>query len=163
MCPQTRAYNIKQWTDAEDFLSQHARLTGKLLKGGDPDLNIAARMVLYDWQRGKIPFFTLPPGHTDEKPQKMKAAADEAAEVVPELAVTEEDAQTEVGARAENAAAAAQAVRDWQALCMSPARGPFFFPRLLYVCMSVSLPLGARQAFCIRILRPGAIGILCSF
>lgn len=25
-------------------------------------------MVLYDWQRGKIPFFTLPPDHTEEAP-----------------------------------------------------------------------------------------------
>jgi nuclear GTP-binding protein len=38
------------------------------LKGGDPDLQTAARMILYDWQRGKIPFFTLPPDHTEEKP-----------------------------------------------------------------------------------------------
>lgn len=24
--------------------------------------------VLYDWQRGKIPFFAPPPGHTEEAP-----------------------------------------------------------------------------------------------
>ena len=48
---------------------------GKLSKGGEPDLNTAARMVLYDWQRGKIPFFTLPPGHTEEKPPVGEAPA----------------------------------------------------------------------------------------
>ena len=66
--PQRRAYKLKSWTDSEDFLTQLAKISGKLLKGGDPDLNIAARMVLLDWQKGKIPFFTLPPGHTEEKP-----------------------------------------------------------------------------------------------
>ena len=56
-----RAYKLKGWTDTEDFLSQVAQGAGKLCKGGDPDLNTAAKMVLHDWQRGKIPFFTLPP------------------------------------------------------------------------------------------------------
>ena len=31
--------------------------------------------MLYDWQRGKIPFFTLPPGHTEEKPPVGEAPA----------------------------------------------------------------------------------------
>merc|ERR1711860_249012 len=35
---------------------------GKLLKGGEPDVNTVAKMVLNDWQRGKIPFFVPPPG-----------------------------------------------------------------------------------------------------
>ena len=64
---QRRAYKIKFWRDAEDFLTQLATASGKLLKGGEPDLNTAAKMVLYDWQRGKIPFFSLPPGHTEAK------------------------------------------------------------------------------------------------
>jgi len=72
---QRRAYRITSWTDSYDFLTQLARASGKLLKGGDPDLNTAARMVLYDWQRGKIPFYTLPPGYTDEKPPKPGSAA----------------------------------------------------------------------------------------
>ena len=33
-------------------------------QGGEPDLNSAAKMVLQDWQRGKIPYFTLPPGRS---------------------------------------------------------------------------------------------------
>ena len=65
---QRRAYKIKQWHDAEDFLTRLAQVSGKLLKGGEPDLNTAAKMVLYDWQRGKIPFFVLPPGATAEAP-----------------------------------------------------------------------------------------------
>ena len=65
---QKRAYKVKQWQDAEDFLTKLAHASGKLLKGGEPDLNTAAKMVLYDWQRGKIPFFVLPPGATSEAP-----------------------------------------------------------------------------------------------
>jgi nuclear GTP-binding protein len=60
-----RAYKLKGWTDTEDFLGQVAQGAGKLCKGGDPDLNTAAKMVLHDWQRGKIPFFTLPPTAAD--------------------------------------------------------------------------------------------------
>ena len=60
-----RAYKLKGWEDAEDFLGQVAQGAGKLCKGGDPDLNTAAKMVLHDWQRGKIPFFTLPDGDDD--------------------------------------------------------------------------------------------------
>ncbi len=65
---QRRAYKVKQWQDAEDFLTKLAQASGKLLKGGEPDLNTAAKMVLYDWQRGKIPFFVLPPGASLEAP-----------------------------------------------------------------------------------------------
>ena len=72
---QRRAYKIKQWDDAEDFLTRLAQVSGKLLKGGEPDLNTAAKMVLYDWQRGKIPFFVLPPGATAEAPSAPSSAA----------------------------------------------------------------------------------------
>ena len=61
-------------------------------------------MVLLDWQKGKIPFFTLPPGHTEEKPPPMLIE-----EVIPlpepAEAVTEADAAGEAGARPEDAAA----------------------------------------------------------
>lgn len=66
---QRRAYKVKQWNNAEDFLTKLAQASGKLLKGGEADLNTAAKMVLYDWQRGKIPFFVLPPGATAEAPR----------------------------------------------------------------------------------------------
>ncbi|GMH41678.1 hypothetical protein BSKO_09588 [Bryopsis sp. KO-2023] len=64
----TRAYCVKTWTDYEDFLAQVARRSGKLLKGGDPDLNTVARMVLLDWQKGRIPYFTLPPNYKETLP-----------------------------------------------------------------------------------------------
>jgi hypothetical protein len=39
---------------------------GKLTRGAEPDTSTAARMVLLDWQRGRLPFFSLPPGCTLE-------------------------------------------------------------------------------------------------
>ncbi|XP_057417881.1 nuclear/nucleolar GTPase 2-like [Lotus japonicus] len=60
-----RAYKIKEWENENDFLLQLCKLTGKLLKGGEPDLMTAAKMVLHDWQRGKIPFFVPPPQQED--------------------------------------------------------------------------------------------------
>ena len=43
------------------LLSGIAKKSGKLLKGGEPDQEAAAKMVLNDWIRGKIPFFVPPP------------------------------------------------------------------------------------------------------
>ncbi|TYJ39000.1 hypothetical protein E1A91_A04G034600v1 [Gossypium mustelinum] len=56
-----RAYKIKDWEDENDFLVQLCQSTGKLLKGGEPDLTTCAKMILHDWQRGRIPFFVPPP------------------------------------------------------------------------------------------------------
>jgi nuclear GTP-binding protein len=49
------------WSTTEEFLSILARRLGKLSKGGEPNIQITARTVLYDWQRGKIPYFVPPP------------------------------------------------------------------------------------------------------
>lgn len=49
------------WENGEEFLTKLATKMGKLRKQGEPDLEIAARIVLYDWQRGRIPFFQEPP------------------------------------------------------------------------------------------------------
>lgn len=51
-------------------------------QGGEPDLATAAKMILHDWQRGKIPFFVPPPhkeeGDSSEKPNSY--GVDEEAE-----------------------------------------------------------------------------------
>ncbi|AAZ12806.1 GTP-binding protein, putative [Trypanosoma equiperdum] len=54
-------YGISSWRDVNDFLEKLAKLRGKLVTGGEPDTEAAARMVLYDWQRGRIPWFSAPP------------------------------------------------------------------------------------------------------
>ncbi|XP_023271019.1 nucleolar GTP-binding protein 2 [Seriola lalandi dorsalis] len=57
-----KTYRIPSWDTAEDFLEKLAFRSGKLLKGGEPDLSTVSKMVLNDWQRGRIPFFVKPPG-----------------------------------------------------------------------------------------------------
>ncbi|KAJ4715136.1 Nuclear/nucleolar GTPase 2 [Melia azedarach] len=65
-----RAYKIKDWVDENDFLVQLCKSTGKLLKGGEPDYMTAAKMILHDWQRGKIPFFVPPPRQEDDSSEE---------------------------------------------------------------------------------------------
>lgn len=57
-----KTYKIETWSSPTDFLEKMAFRSGKLLKGGEPDIAIAARMILNDWQRGKLPFYVPPPG-----------------------------------------------------------------------------------------------------
>ena len=64
-----RTYGIDQWSSHEDFLEKLSFKAGKLLKGGQPDISTVAKMVLNDWQRGKIPFFVKPP--ESEKDPKL--------------------------------------------------------------------------------------------
>ncbi|KAI6221315.1 Nucleolar GTP-binding protein 2 [Aphelenchoides fujianensis] len=58
-------YNLgedAEWEDSEEFLSKIALQSGRLLKGGEADITTVAKMVLNDFQRGKLPYFSLPPG-----------------------------------------------------------------------------------------------------
>lgn len=61
-----KAYKIDNWSDATDFLTKIAQRMGKLLKGGEPDINTVSKMVLNDWQRGKLPYFVKPPEDVDQ-------------------------------------------------------------------------------------------------
>ena len=57
-----KTYKVDKWEDASDFLEQVAQKCGKLLKGGEPDVNTVSKMILNDFQRGKLPYFVPPPG-----------------------------------------------------------------------------------------------------
>ncbi|NXD81913.1 NOG2 protein, partial [Halcyon senegalensis] len=70
-----RTYKIDSWKDTEDFLEKLASRTGKLLKGGEPDIQTVSKMVLNDWQRGRIPFFVKPPNaETGPQPPALEVA-----------------------------------------------------------------------------------------
>ena len=57
-----RTYDLKEpATDSVAFLEVLCRKSGPLLKGGEADIDGAAKMVLNDWIRGKLPWFTPPP------------------------------------------------------------------------------------------------------
>mmetsp|Transcript_6430 Transcript_6430/g.15600 ORF Transcript_6430/g.15600 Transcript_6430/m.15600 type:complete len:547 (-) Transcript_6430:49-1689(-) len=63
------------WTNTEEFLTVLGKKMGKLVKGGDADIETVARIVLYDWQRGRIPFFTPPPDEGGSLPASSDAPA----------------------------------------------------------------------------------------
>jgi len=70
--------DTEPWEDHEEFLKVLAMKMGKLRKGGEPDVEIVARMILYDWQRGRLPFFTPPPAkEADEEDEKEEAGEEE--------------------------------------------------------------------------------------
>jgi nuclear GTP-binding protein len=72
--------DTEPWEDHEEFLKVLALKMGKLRKGGEPDIEIVARMILYDWQRGRLPFFTPPPAkEADEEDEKEEAGEEEEA------------------------------------------------------------------------------------
>ncbi|KAJ6655283.1 hypothetical protein lerEdw1_005475, partial [Lerista edwardsae] len=54
-------YGVPDFQDPMEFLAQLARRQGKLKKGGTPDHEKAAKVVLSDWTSGKISYFTHPP------------------------------------------------------------------------------------------------------
>ena len=56
-----RTYGIKYQEDYLDWLALLARQGGRLLKGGEADLDGVAKMVINDFLRGKIPWYTPPP------------------------------------------------------------------------------------------------------
>jgi len=59
-----------QGWEPEVFLDKLARMKGRLLKGGEPDLEAVAKIVLSDWVRGRVPFFVTPP----ERPEELNKA-----------------------------------------------------------------------------------------
>ena len=77
-----RTYGIKGWgveeedisiftdkqrmEEATRFLEALARKGGRLLKGGEADVDGVAKMVLNDFIRGKIPWFVPPPARVSE-------------------------------------------------------------------------------------------------
>jgi nuclear GTP-binding protein len=82
-----KTYGVMDWKDSTDFLELYAQKTGKLLKKGEPDVVAVSKMVLNDWIRGKIPFFTAPP--EDPLPENEEPEAEQ--ESVP-TALTKEEA-----------------------------------------------------------------------
>ncbi|KAK0199129.1 NUC091 domain-containing protein [Armillaria mellea] len=88
--PLPNEENPMQCWEPEVFLDKLARMKGRLLKQGEPDMDSVAKIVLSDWVRGRIPFFVPPPERSEElnkteaKKRKGKGKAVEAGDnVVP--------------------------------------------------------------------------------
>ncbi|KAL3997748.1 NGP1NT (NUC091) domain family protein [Acanthocheilonema viteae] len=76
-----KTYSIDPWNDIYDFLTKICLKTGRLLKGGEPDWNTAAKIVLNDFQRGRLPYYILPSGcELENASEKCKDRCTEGAE-----------------------------------------------------------------------------------
>lgn len=64
-----RTYEISGWNNATEFIELLARKHGRLLKGGEPDEQGISKLVINDFNRGKIPWF-VPPPEDEERPSK---------------------------------------------------------------------------------------------
>ncbi|KAJ1889022.1 nuclear GTP-binding protein nug1, partial [Kickxella alabastrina] len=72
-------YNVPAFLNTRDFLVRLARQRGMLMRQGIADLPAAARIILNDWNKGKIPYYTLPPGMSQDTASGKTAAGDAAA------------------------------------------------------------------------------------
>lgn len=66
-------YKVAGFSSADEFLQHIANARGKLKKGGTADLQAAAKIVLQDWNDGRIPYYTMPP---QRETQQGHAAAE---------------------------------------------------------------------------------------
>ncbi|KAL7945062.1 GTP-binding protein [Trichoderma barbatum] len=94
-----KTYDVKGWRNGTELLELLARKSGRLLRGGEPDLDGVAKIMLNDFMRGRIPWYTPAPkssegeegsgdvngrgGRLGEMPRKRPASEtlDDAAEV----------------------------------------------------------------------------------
>lgn len=73
-CPKEslmHAYMLPEYNSTEEFLFHVAKNRGKLKKGGVPDVEQAATLVLQDWNSGRIPFFVSPPEDSNDGEVRM--------------------------------------------------------------------------------------------
>ena len=69
-----RTYNVRDWKTADEFLEALAEKSGKLMKGGERNMDGAAKMFLNDFLRGRVPWFVKPPGWGEAKKTEKGAA-----------------------------------------------------------------------------------------
>jgi nuclear GTP-binding protein len=70
-CPAAylmQLYSIPRFKEGDfmGFLALVARATGKLKKGGVPNVDAAARSIIHDWNEGKIKYYCMPPEISEE-------------------------------------------------------------------------------------------------
>ncbi|XP_028805153.1 LOW QUALITY PROTEIN: guanine nucleotide-binding protein-like NSN1 [Neltuma alba] len=83
LCPApllVTLYKIPSFDSVDDFIQKVATVRGKLKKGGIVDVEAAARIILHDWNEGKIPYYSLPPVRNQGRPSETKIVSEFAKE-----------------------------------------------------------------------------------
>lgn len=55
-----KLYKIPDYKDEKGFLLNVAKARGKYIKGGIPNQDAAARIIIHDWAAGKIRYYSIP-------------------------------------------------------------------------------------------------------
>ncbi|KAG5252157.1 guanine nucleotide-binding protein [Salix suchowensis] len=79
LCPDrllVTLYKIPSFDSVDDFLQKVATVRGRLKKGGIVDVDAAARIVLHDWNEGKIPYYTMPPVRDQGEPSEARIVSE---------------------------------------------------------------------------------------
>ncbi|KAJ1432425.1 P-loop containing nucleoside triphosphate hydrolase, partial [Sesbania bispinosa] len=79
LCPArvlVTLYKIPSFDSVDDFLQKVASVRGKLKKGGIVDIEATARIILHDWNEGKIPYYTMPPVRDQGEPSEAKIVSE---------------------------------------------------------------------------------------
>lgn len=69
-------YKLPSFDSVDDFLQKVATVRGKLKKGGIVDVEAAARIILHDWNEGKIPYYTMPPARDQGIPSEARIVSE---------------------------------------------------------------------------------------
>lgn len=102
-------YTAPAFSGAEALLTHIAAARGKLRKGGIPDLPAAARLVIQDWNDGRIPYYTRPPSRGNEGHEAAALVATMAAEFDVDKVYAAEASAVIAGLQDDAAAAFAEA------------------------------------------------------
>uniref|UniRef100_M1BSH9 Nuclear GTPase n=1 Tax=Solanum tuberosum TaxID=4113 RepID=M1BSH9_SOLTU len=79
LCPSSMLvtiYKVPSFDSVDDFLQKVATVRGRLKKGGIVDTDAAARIVLHDWNEGKIPYYTMPPSRNEGEHSEVKIVSE---------------------------------------------------------------------------------------
>ncbi|KAF7321329.1 Proteophosphoglycan ppg4 [Mycena kentingensis (nom. inval.)] len=71
-----KLYNLPIFSSTLEFLTMAALSSGRLLKGGTPDITATAKQIINDWNHQKIPYYSEPPTiHPSSIPSTMGSGA----------------------------------------------------------------------------------------
>lgn len=86
-----RVYGVSSWESTEDFLSKVAKTKGKLLPSGEADMSTIAKIMINDWQRGRLPYFVAPPREANEDEEEEEVEEGDEAYPEPEEDRSDDD------------------------------------------------------------------------
>lgn len=85
-------YHVTDYTSPREFFYYFAKRLGRVKKGGVPDVEVAAKCLIKDWNSGRIRYFTQPPENKDSEAHISAAILPSSAALVPEFDINSYEA-----------------------------------------------------------------------